>query len=45
MYLTFNMGIGMIAVLSRADADKALAAGVDATVIGEVVEGSGVDIL
>ena len=45
MYLTFNMGIGMIAVMSRADADVALAAGVDAAVIGEVVEGSGVDIV
>jgi phosphoribosylformylglycinamidine cyclo-ligase len=45
MYLTFNMGIGMIAVLSPEDAEKAIAAGVDATVIGEVVEGNGVDIL
>lgn len=44
MFLTFNMGIGMIAVVSPADAEKALAAGVDARIIGEVVEGSGVDI-
>ena len=45
MYLTFNMGIGMIAVMTKADADKALAAGVDATIIGEVVDGSGVEIV
>jgi phosphoribosylformylglycinamidine cyclo-ligase len=44
MFLTFNMGIGMIAVVSPADAEKALAAGVDAKIIGEIVHGSGVDI-
>lgn len=44
MFLTFNMGIGMIAVVSASDAEKALAAGVDAKIIGEIVEGSGVDI-
>jgi len=44
MFLTFNMGIGMIAVVSSADAEKALAAGVDAKIIGEIVQGSGVDI-
>ena len=44
MFLTFNMGIGMIAVVSPADAEKALAAGVDAKIIGEIVQGSGVDI-
>jgi phosphoribosylformylglycinamidine cyclo-ligase len=44
MFLTFNMGIGMIAVMSAADAEKALASGVDAKIIGEIVEGNGVDI-
>lgn len=45
MFLTFNMGIGMIAVVSPSDAEKALSLGVDATIIGEIVEGGGVDIV
>ena len=40
---TFNMGVGMIAVVAKADADRALSvlrgAGEDAYVVGEVVEG------
>jgi phosphoribosylformylglycinamidine cyclo-ligase len=48
MHRTFNCGIGMIAVLARADADDALerlrAAGEQASVIGEVVAGAGVQI-
>lgn len=45
MESTFNMGIGMIAVVSAADADRALALlrgrGVEAWQAGEVVPGSG----
>ena len=43
MFNTFNMGVGMSAVVRREDADKALNAlrenGVDAYVIGEMAEG------
>lgn len=45
MYLTFNMGIGMIAVMSKSDAEKALASGLGAGIIGEVKSGSGVEIV
>ena len=48
MHRTFNCGIGMVAVVARADADAALAhlgaAGEQASVIGEVVAGAGVQI-
>ncbi len=43
MFNTFNMGVGMVAVVSKEEADKALAclkaSGVDAYIVGEVVEG------
>ncbi|HEU4516735.1 MAG TPA: phosphoribosylformylglycinamidine cyclo-ligase [Steroidobacteraceae bacterium] len=46
MHRTFNCGIGMVVVVSRADADAALArltaAGERATLIGEVIAGAGV---
>ncbi len=46
MHRTFNCGIGMIAVVAPADADAALgllrSAGEQASVIGEVVRGTGV---
>ena len=50
MFNTFNMGVGMIALVSEQDADKALAtlkeAGEDAYVIGQVQEGQqGIEIL
>ena len=50
MFNTFNMGVGMIAIVSEQDADKALAtlkeAGEDAYVIGQVLEGQqGIEIL
>ena len=50
MYNTFNMGVGMIAIVSEQDVDKALAtlkeAGEDAYVIGQVQEGQqGIEIL
>ena len=44
MFNTFNMGVGMIACVGKDDADKAIevlkAAGEDAYVIGELVQGS-----
>lgn len=44
MFNTFNMGVGMIAVVAKEDAEKALSvlqsAGEDAYVIGEVVAGT-----
>ncbi len=50
MFNTFNMGVGMIAIVSEQDADKALAtlkeAGEDAYIIGQVQEGQqGIEIL
>jgi phosphoribosylformylglycinamidine cyclo-ligase len=45
MERVFNMGVGMAAVVARADADAALGAltdrGVPAWVLGEIVPGSG----
>ena len=45
MERVFNMGVGMAAVVARADADRALGAladrGVPAWVLGEIVPGSG----
>ena len=45
MESTFNMGVGMFAVVSAADADRALALltgrGVEAWPVGEIVAGSG----
>ena len=44
MFNTFNMGVGMVAVVAEADAQKALdtliAAGEDSYVIGEIAEGA-----
>jgi phosphoribosylformylglycinamidine cyclo-ligase len=48
MHRTFNCGIGMVVVLARTEADAALellrAAGEQASVIGEVIAGAGVQI-
>ena len=45
MEATFNMGVGMFAIVSAEDADRALATltgrGVDAWPAGEIIEGSG----
>jgi phosphoribosylformylglycinamidine cyclo-ligase len=45
MERVFNMGVGMAAVLARADTDRALGmladSGVPAWVLGEIVPGSG----
>jgi phosphoribosylformylglycinamidine cyclo-ligase len=48
MHRTFNCGIGMIAIVARSEADAAMellrAAGEQASVIGEVATGAGVQI-
>jgi phosphoribosylformylglycinamidine cyclo-ligase len=48
MHRTFNCGIGMVALVARSEADAALellrSAGEQASVIGEVVAGTGVQI-
>ncbi|HEY0697403.1 MAG TPA: phosphoribosylformylglycinamidine cyclo-ligase [Micromonospora sp.] len=45
MESTFNMGVGMFAIVSAEDADRALATltgrGVDAWQVGEIIEGTG----
>jgi phosphoribosylformylglycinamidine cyclo-ligase len=45
MYRTFNMGIGMVAVLGRRDADRAMrilaSTGLRSHVIGRVLKGRG----
>ena len=49
MFNIFNMGIGMVIAVSAADADKAVASlresGINASVIGKVVKGSGVTLV
>jgi len=49
MYHVFNMGIGMMLVVSKGDADRALACleaqGEDARIIGEIVSGEGVSFV
>lgn len=49
MFNIFNMGIGMVVAVSAAEAEKAVeslkASGIDATVIGKVVKGSGVTLV
>lgn len=42
MFRTFNMGVGMVAVVPAGDVAKALAAVPDAWVLGEIVAGEGV---
>lgn len=48
MYNTFNMGIGMVAAVAKADAEKALSvieeAGEKAYIIGNVTKGQGINI-
>jgi phosphoribosylformylglycinamidine cyclo-ligase len=45
MESTFNMGVGMMAVIAADDSERAVAflrnRGIDAWVVGEVVEGTG----
>lgn len=49
MFNIFNMGVGMVIAVSADDADKAVASlresGINASVIGKVVEGSGVTLI
>lgn len=42
MFRTFNMGVGMVIVVSKSEVDKVLGAGVGAFVMGEIVPGEGV---
>jgi phosphoribosylformylglycinamidine cyclo-ligase len=45
MEATFNMGVGMMAIIAAADSDRALAflrgRNIDAWVAGEVIDGTG----
>ena len=44
MYRTFNMGMGMIIIVNKKDAEKALSIlGSDAQIIGSVRNGTGVN--
>ena len=45
MFRTFNMGVGMVIVVPRSDVDKVLGLGLGAWVMGEVVEGQGVELV
>lgn len=45
MFRTFNMGVGMVIVVSRSDVDKVLDLGIGAFEMGEVVEGQGVELV
>ena len=49
MFNTYNMGVGMCVVVDKADVDKAICSlrdsGIDAYVMGETVEGDGVEFV
>ncbi|PRW05839.1 phosphoribosylformylglycinamidine cyclo-ligase [Chlorella sorokiniana] len=45
MFRTFNMGVGMIIVVPRSEVDKVLGLGIGAFELGEIVEGSGVELV
>lgn len=45
MFRTFNMGIGMVVVVPRSEVDTVLGLGLGAFEIGEIVEGSGVELV
>lgn len=42
MFRTFNMGVGMVLVIDRERVDAVLRLGLDAFVLGRIVEGDGV---
>ena len=44
MFSTFNMGIGMVLVVTTSDADKLTSSHADFRVIGEIVSGEGASI-
>jgi len=45
MESTFNMGVGMMAIVAASDAERALAflkgRGIDAWIVGDVIDGTG----
>ena len=45
MYRTFNMGVGMVVIVSPSDVDQALATDNAAFVLGSVVSGDEVQIV
>lgn len=45
MFRTFNMGIGMVVVVPRSEVDIVLGLGLGAFEIGDIVEGSGVELV
>ncbi|KAL4445380.1 hypothetical protein ABPG77_011205 [Micractinium sp. CCAP 211/92] len=45
MFRTFNMGIGMVVVVPRSEVDTVLGLGLGAFEIGDIVEGSGVELV
>ena len=45
MYRTFNMGVGLIAIVPQGDAANAAAAAPGGVVVGEVVAGEGVELV
>ena len=44
MFRTFNMGIGMVIVVAEGDAEKALQLLAGSKLLGQIIEGSGVDL-
>ena len=45
MYRTFNMGVGLVAIVPAGDADRAAAAAPGGRIIGKVVAGEGVELV
>lgn len=44
MFRTFNMGIGMVIIVAEGDAEKALQLLAGCKRLGQIIEGSGVDL-
>lgn len=44
MFRTFNMGIGMVIIMAEGDAEKAMQLLADCKLLGQITEGSGVDL-
>jgi phosphoribosylformylglycinamidine cyclo-ligase len=45
MFRTFNMGVGMVIVVPPGEVDKVMDLGLGAFVMGEIVEGQGVQLV
>ena len=45
MFRTFNMGVGMVIVVPPGEVDKVMGLGLGAFVMGEIVEGQGVQLV